>query len=418
MPGTHKERLVRYSAFSASFLFLHAADAQLIHTEFDPYLEMENADPLVVDVDDDGAGDISFTIYKSMGSSSGFPSFGLVAEQMGDLEVMVTPFSAVNFSSSIYSVDCYFAAADGIRKLDELVTIDIAENWNTAELMGHGMVCGEYGMWGEQGEWLFDYPSGEVRDYFVGFRINGPVYTYGWIRLRHNGITDYVKDFSIAASPGGGVVTPDLFQHIAPAAQDLNLSAEPLTHKLILNFDGAAYEDSLQEYRVILRNSIYTDEMTATRCEVTEPGRYISVPKTGGSYTVDLSSLTTDWAGNLLEDGATYKAYVYSKFNYPVTLLNGLSGESNIVEYNTTVAVGINGLTSGSEPSIFYYENLLQINSESAAIISVFNMEGKNILQQAIGSGLKSIQINVSPGMYLVEYRNAFTVANKKIIVE
>ena len=152
-----------------------------------------------------------------------------------------------------------------------------------------------------------------MRDYYVGVRINNPDPHYGWVRLRHNGTTDYIKDFAMENSMATEITTPDLFNHIAPAAQHPVLTADAGTNALHIQFDAASGEDSLMEYRVILRNTIYTDSMTATKCEITQPGHYISVMKTGGPYSVDLSPLTTDWAGNILIEGQTYKAYIYSR---------------------------------------------------------------------------------------------------------
>jgi len=419
MVSNNHARLMQYAAFSSSFLLMNELNAQTEYQEFNPYLPLTNASEVFIDVDDDGIDDFSFYFAKDWGTSSaGYANnnFSFRANQFGDNQVMIDTLPAVDFYSSIDVIYCTFPEAAGVIQLNENSAISDLDNWGKAAVMARVDQCGSYGGDGQQGEWLLD---GGTQDYFVGIKLVNPTEYYGWLRIRHNdfGDVDYIKDFYLNSSPGASVVTPDLYNSVAPAADNLNLYYNP-DLKLMLEFNAATHEDSLQEYRVILRNSIYTSAFTATICETTAPANYISVNKSGAdNYTVDISAINTDWVGNPLAEGEGIKAYVYSKFNHPITMLNGLSGVSNVID-KLTVAIAEQVVNANTLP-IWYFDNSLHISTNNIFVASVFitDITGRKVSSVKINSKEAQIDMpcSLTPGIYIVSVITADGMICKQI---
>lgn len=409
MKTRNTNKLLQYSTLSTAFLLAGKVEAQTEYHEFDPYLPLTNASEVFIDVNDDGVDDFSFEFAKSWGTSStGYAGDNFIfnAKQFGENEMMIASLPAVEFYSSIFTVYCSFPSTLGVKQLAENTIIDVFKEFGKADVMARVDQCGFYGADGEQGEWLLE---GGTKDYFVGFRTNDISGYYGWMRIRHYdfGDVDYVKDFYLNDAIGSGVQTPDLENMVAPAPDNLNLFYGG-DGKLMLEFNAASDEDSLQEYRVILRNTIFTSELTATICETTLPGNYITVNKTGAStYVADLSTLTTDWVGNTLEEGDGVSAYVYSKFNYPVTMLNGLSPESNDLTLSNHVAINayaVEGI------QVWQHNNMIHVTSENNSInaIMVSDISGRKLMQQNIaGAQEYQLPVDLTPGIYLVTVATA-----------
>lgn len=409
MKTRNTNKLLQYSTLSTAFLLAGKVEAQTEYHEFDPYLPLTNASEVFIDVNDDGVDDFSFEFAKSWGTSStGYAGDNFIfnAKQFGENEMMIASLPAVEFYSSIFTVYCSFPSTLGVKQLAENTIIDVFKEFGKADVMARVDQCGFYGADGEQGEWLLE---GGTKDYFVGFRTNDISGYYGWMRIRHYdfGDVDYVKDFYLNDAIGSGVQTPDLDNMVAPAPDNLNLFYGG-DGKLMLEFNAASDEDSLQEYRVILRNTIFTSELTATICETTLPGNYITVNKTGAStYVADLSTLTTDWVGNTLEEGDGVSAYVYSKFNYPVTMLNGLSPESNDLTLSNHVAINayaVEGI------QVWQHNNMIHVTSENNSInaIMVSDISGRKLMQQNIaGAQEYQLPVDLTPGIYLVTVATA-----------
>lgn len=409
MKTRNTNKLLQYSTLSTAFLLAGKLEAQTEYHEFDPYLPLTNASEVFIDVDEDGTDDFSFYFAKSWGTSStGYAgdNFEFRAKQLGDNEVIITTLPAVAFYSSISSIYCSFPEVLGVVQLNEENVIDGFNNWGKADVMARVDQCGFYGADGEQGEWLLE---GGTKDYFVGFRTNDVAGQYGWMRIRHYdfGDVDYIKDFYINDMPESGVQTPDLSEMVAPAADNLNLFYGG-DGKLMVEFNAASNEDSLQEYRVILRNTIYTSELTATICETTLPGNYVSVNKTGAStYVADLSTLTTDWVGNSLDEGDGIRAYVYSKFNYPVTMLNGLSPESNDLTLSNHVAINAYAVAG---IQVWQHNNMIHVTTDNNIIneIIVRDISGRMLMQKNIDGALEyQLPVDFTPGIYLVTVATA-----------
>ena len=409
MKTRNTNKLLQYSTLSTAFLLAGKVEAQTEYHEFDPYLPLTNASEVFIDVNDDGVDDFSFEFAKSWGTSStGYAGDNFIfnAKQFGENEMMIASLPAVEFYSSIFTVYCSFPSTLGVKQLAENTIIDVFKEFGKADVMARVDQCGFYGADGEQGEWLLE---GGTKDYFVGFRTNDISGYYGWMRIRHYdfGDVDYVKDFYLNDAIGSGVQTPDLENMVAPAPDNLNLFYGG-DGKLMLEFNAASDENSLQEYRVILRNTIFTSELTATICETTLPGNYITVNKTGAStYVADLSTLTTDWVGNTLEEGDGVSAYVYSKFNYPVTMLNGLSPESNDLTLSNHVAINayaVEGI------QVWQHNNMIHVTSENNSInaIMVSDISGRKLMQQNIaGAQEYQLPVDLTPGIYLVTVATA-----------
>lgn len=409
MKTRNTNKLLQYSTLSTAFLLAGKVEAQTEYHEFDPYLPLTNASEVFIDVNDDGVDDFSFEFAKSWGTSStGYAGDNFIfnAKQFGENEMMIASLPAVEFYSSIFTVYCSFPSTLGVKQLAENTIIDVFKEFGKADVMARVDQCGFYGADGEQGEWLLE---GGTKDYFVGFRTNDISGYYGWMRIRHYdfGDVDYVKDFYLNDAIGSGVQTPDLDNMVAPAPDNLNLFYGG-DGKLMLEFNAASDEDSLQEYRVILRNTIFTSELTATICETTLPGNYITVNKTGAStYVADLSTLTTDWVGNTLEEGDGVSAYVYSKFNYPVTMLNGLSPESNDLTLSDHVAINAYAVAG---IQVWQHNNMIHITSENNSInaIMVSDISGRKLMQQNIaGAQEYQLPVDLTPGIYLVTVATA-----------
>ncbi len=416
---TRQQQLLQYAALSSAFLIANNANAQVEYHEFDPYLPLTNAHDVFIDVDDDGVDDFSFYFAKDwVNSSSSYDGdlFKFLATQNAENEVMVISMPSVEFYSSSMMLYCTLPEALGVMQLEENTVIDMFADWGKADVMAQVDKCGFYGGLGEQGEWQL---TGSTHDYFVGFRINSPIAKYGWMRLRHNdyGQVDFVKDFYLNETAGPGLVTPDVYHHIAPAPDNLNLFYND-EGKLTLTFDAAAHEDSLEEYRVILRNTIYTSEFTATKCEITVPENYIAVPKTGiSSYTVDLSELNTDWVGNILEEGDGIVAYVYGKFDYPVTLLNGLSPVSNELEKHA-VEIAVMG-DENNQYHVWHSNEVLHIETNNNPInrVTITDLTGRIVISEIITSIQQQIEIPCAfnTGIYIVSIINDDAILSKQI---
>jgi len=416
---TRQQQLLQYAALSSAFLIVNNTNAQVEYHEFDPYLPLTNAHDVFIDVDDDGVDDFSFYFAKDwVNSSSSYNGdvFQFRATQNAENEVMVITMPSVEFYSSSMMLYCSLPEALGVMQIEENTVIDMFADWGKADIMAQVDKCGFYGGLGEQGDWQL---TGVTRDYFVGFRINTPIAKYGWMRLRHNdfGEVDFVKDFYLNETAGPGLVTPDLFNHVAPAPDNLNLfyNAEG---KLTLTFDAAIHEDSLEEYRVILRNTIFTSEFTATKCEITLPENYIAVHKTGiSNYTVDLSDLNTDWVGGVLEEGDGMVAYVYGKFDYPITLLNGLSPVSNELEKH---AVEIAVLEDeNNQYQIWQYDNMLHIKSTNSNIqqIIINDILGRVVFNETTDLIQNEIHIpyQFNEGIYIISLLTSDGIISNQI---
>ena len=419
IPTRTHSRLLQYAAFSSSFLLLNETNAQSEYHEFDPYLPLTSGSTVFLDIDDDGTDDFSFQFAKSWGTSStGYSgnNFYFQANQFEGNEVMIVSLPPVLFSSSAYSVECSFPGAYGVQQLGDNVMIDAFDEWGQADVMARVDHCGLYGADGEQGEWLLE---GSTKDYFVGFRTAPPLNYYGWIRIRHNdfGDDDYIKDYYLSDLLGAGVQTPDVANSKAPAADDLNLYYDG-DGKLMLTFSAASNEDNLEEYRVILRNTIFTTALTATQCETTLPGNYITVNKTGiDTYSVDISALTNDWVGNTLDAGDGISAYVYSKFNYPVTLLNGLSPESNEIEKSTDVITILGD--ANNLLHVWNYDDVLHIETNNVFIekIMITDMLGRIIYSEPVNIQQShiTIPIQLQSGIYVISAITDEGILSKQI---
>ena len=418
MKTRNTNKLLQYSTLSTAFLLAGKVEAQTEYHEFDPYLPLTNASEVFIDVNDDGVDDFSFEFAKSWGTSStGYAGDDFIfnAKQFGENEMMIASLPAVEFYSSIFTVYCSFPSTLGVKQLAENTIIDVFKEFGKADVMARVDQCGFYGADGEQGEWLLE---GGTKDYFVGFRTNDISGYYGWMRIRHYdfGDVDYVKDFYLNDAIGSGVQTPDLDNMVAPAPDNLNLFYGG-DGKLMLEFNAASDEDSLQEYRVILRNTIFTSELTATICETTLPGNYITVNKTGAStYVADLSTLTTDWVGNTLEEGDGVSAYVYNKFNYPVTMLNGLSPESNERTLSDDVAIHNN---VNNETQVWLHDNVLHIIATNNNIeqIVIYDILGRIVYAEPLSESQNHISIpnQLNQGIYVVSMVTADGVISRQI---
>lgn len=417
MENLRTEKLIQYTALSTAFLVAHQANAQEYH-EFDPYLPLTNASEVFIDIDDDGSDDFSFYFAKSWGTSStGYSgnNFQFHANQFGDNEILITTLPAVEFFSSFYTIYCSFPETLGVVQLNEAAVISADDDWGKAQIMARVDHCGWYGGDGEQGEWLLE---GGTKDYFVGFRTKADDGNYGWMRIRHYdfGDVDYIKDFFISNTPGGEVQTPDLSEMIAPAAENLNLYYG-IGGVLMLDFDAADNEDDLQEYRVILRNTTFPSTITARICEITLPDNYISVNKTGSAtYSADISALNSDWMGNSIEIGEGIEAFVYSKFNYPITLLNSLSAKSNELSFSDNVSIH-NNVIDGMQ--IWQHNHVLYITSTKKEVenIVITNMLGQTVYSESVDLMEEHITIpyEFTPGIYVVSILTLDGVLSQQI---
>lgn len=399
--------LQHYALLSAGFLAAGRTEAQTGYYEFDPYFPMTFNEDVVVDLDMDGENDFGFFFRKEWSVSTGYGvnDFTFNMEQFGSHQVMVVPLDA-DFSFTIYSNTCYFPAATGVDKLTSFEVIGPDNEWDVAEIMARGESCTSYAFL-KQGEWLF---SGGQRDRFVGFRLSKPEHYYGWMRIRHNdsGNVDHIKDYFISPAPDTEVMTPEVDSLYAPAPEELSLFYAG--DDLMVTFPRAADESKLQDYRVILRDAAFATPLTSEMCEITAPEDYMLVPKTGADdYTVNISALTRFWTGAAIEPGDMIKAYVYTKFDHPVTMLNGLSPESESVEYSASTDIP----ASDPDPVHAWMTGgmlIVQADGTRVQEISVYDLSGRSLLHYS-GAELHmvnhfTIPFEPASGIYIVTVRD------------
>jgi len=395
--------LQHYALLSAGFLAAGRAEAQTGYYEFDPYFPMTFNEDVVVDLDMDGENDFGFFFRKEWSVSTGYGvnDFTFNMEQFGSHQVMVVPLDA-DFSFTIYSNTCYFPAATGVDKLASFEVIGPDNEWDVAEIMARGESCTSYAFL-KQGEWLF---TGGQQDRFVGFRLSTPEHYYGWMRIRHNdsGNVDYIKDYFISPAPDTEVMTPEVDSLYAPAPEELSLFYAG--DDLMVTFPRAADESKLQDYRVILRDAAFATPLTSEMCEITAPEDYVLVPKTGAdTYSVNISALTRFWTGAAIEPGDMMKAYVYTKFDHPVTMLNGLSPESESVEYSASTDIP----ASDPDPVHAWMTGgmlIVQADGTRVQEISVYDLSGRSLLHYS-GAELHmvnhfTIPFEAASGIYIV----------------
>lgn len=411
--------LRQYAALSAGFLAAGHAGAQTGYHEFDPYFPMTFNEDVVVDLDMDGEDDFGFFFRKEWSVSTGYGvnDFTFNMEQFGANEVVVAPLAA-DQSFTIYSDTCYFPAATGVDKIGSLVAIGPDDEWDVAEIMARGESCTSYAFI-KQGDWLF---SGGQQDKFVGFRLSKPELYYGWMRIRHNdsGNIDYIKDYYISPTPNTEVVTPEVEDMYAPAPEEITLFYAG--DDLMVTFPKASDESALEEYRVILRDASFTSALTSEICDITVPENYVSVPKTGtDTYTTNVSALTHYWSGVPMASGDSIKAYVYTKYLYPYTMLNGMSPASAAVYYE-----GASTIADTPSPIMHAWfsgaQLIVQTNGLSLEEILLYDISGRRLAIEPVNNDqvqyTYAIPVNLPRGVYIVVVHDSAEAAYARKVVQ
>ncbi len=399
--------LQHYALLSAGFLAAGRTEAQTGYYEFDPYFPMTFNEDVVVDLDMDGESDFGFFFRKEWSASAGYgiQNYEWYMEQMASHEVVISPLLA-DITWTSYSDFCYFPAALGVAQISGMIEIDEADSWGKAEILARGESCTSYAFL-EQGDWPF---SGGQKDKFIGFRLSKPELYYGWMRIRHNdnGQVNFIKDYFIVPVPDSGLVTPTVLGMYAPAPEELSLFYAG--DDLMVTFPRAADESKLQDYRVILRDAAFATPLTSEMCEITAPEDYVLVPKTGAdTYTVNISALTRFWTGAAIEPGDMIKAYVYTKFDHPVTMLNGLSPESEAVEFSASTNIPA---TDPDPVHAWMAGGMLIVQADITHVqeISVYDLSGRSLLHYS-GAELHmvnhfTIPFEAASGIYIVTVRD------------
>jgi hypothetical protein len=148
---------------------------------------------------------------------------------------------------------------------------------------------------------------------------------------------------------------------------------------------------------------------------------YMRVTSTG-TYTLDVKEISTfsPNTGILLKDNKT-NTTVDLKVN-PVYTFTATAGDDNdrFGLYFTDVLYGINNLT-GNTLKVYSYDKSIYIQNNdpktTAGTVLVYDMIGKQIIQENLNSSITRINTNLNKGFYIVSVKTDKGLYNQKIYI-
>jgi hypothetical protein len=148
---------------------------------------------------------------------------------------------------------------------------------------------------------------------------------------------------------------------------------------------------------------------------------YIRVTSTG-TYTLDVKEISTFSAntGILLKDNKT-NTTIDLKAN-PVYTFTATAGDDDarFSLYFTDVLYGINNLTDNTFTIYSYDKSIYVQNNDpklSAGTVLVYDIIGKQMLQENLNSGITRINANLNKGFYIVSVKTDKGVYNQKVYI-
>ncbi len=399
-------RLIQYSALATCILQTNNLESEVVYTDIDPGYYGVGSSGYTIDFDDDGTPEFAVHGLSNAGWS-------------GSYMVRVEGLTSGAFIEMYSGWSAYVAA------LNFDSTISSGKIWQNGLLMMGVAYHNSGGWWSSYGYW-----NGDIDKYLgLKFQSDGATH-YGWARLNVytlsylDKLRFYVKDFAFQDSSGTTIKAGE-GQLLNTNAVNIELLADISDNgngsDLRLTFHTADDETALAGYRCMFVKVADTLGFDLAAAQLVSPANYIDFPTTGGAYGQAILgvSTTNDINGELITTGIPYVAYVLSIANASGTT-DKLSAASNEVVL-TGLPVNVGNLSQNSEFDVTLHPNSIVIIfdqlPESNLKLSIFDVNGKEILFGSINVNQTTFQFSPAAGLYFISVTGANYKETKQIFV-